>query len=225
MIRIVERLGRAVVGRIVEIPLGRRETPDQLVEVVAVRLITLVATLRCEIELIPPLQFSLRRQRCLAGCLTSDQIAAHRHNRLDPLRPQRRNDIDRARAPIEAAKDRLVDLQCIHQCNDVDCDNRLLPVARRICGQKTRRPIAAQIRDDDPVAGGCQDRRHFSKAIDIVWPAVQQDDHGSVLRARFRVTDIERPGIDLANVVERSNARCTLRAARRVIRLRVGESA
>jgi hypothetical protein len=104
VIRIVERLSRAVERCIVKIPFRRRETPDQLVEVVAVRFIPRLATLRGEIELIPPCQLSLRRQRRPVGLLTPDQITAYRHHRRASLRPQRRNDIHRARAPIEATE-------------------------------------------------------------------------------------------------------------------------
>src|SRR5579871_495086 len=62
VIRVVERLGRAFIGRIIEAPLWRRGLPDQLVEIVAVLLVAGAAALGREIELVPPGEFSLRWQ-------------------------------------------------------------------------------------------------------------------------------------------------------------------
>ncbi|MNF82325.1 hypothetical protein D3C84_646280 [compost metagenome] len=93
MVRVVQRLGAAVEGRVVERPFRRSQLPDQLGEIVGVFLVTRAATVRGEVKLIPPLQFSLGRQRVLAGRLITDQVTADRHQRLDPLWPQRRDDV------------------------------------------------------------------------------------------------------------------------------------
>jgi len=87
-----------------------------------------------EIILIPPLQLGRRRQRHLARRLAADQITAHRDQRLAALRPHGGNDVGRSRAPIKTADGGFLDLERVHQIDDVDSDHRLLAVARRIAG-------------------------------------------------------------------------------------------
>ena len=57
MVRIFERLGRAIIGRVVEIPFRRGELPDQLGEIIGIGRIALCAALGREVKLIPPGQF------------------------------------------------------------------------------------------------------------------------------------------------------------------------
>jgi len=78
-------------------------------------------------------------------------------------------------APIESSEGRLLDLESIHQGNDIDGDP---PIAGH-CGsfsfdRKARRAIAAQIRDDHPITRRRQQRRDIDKAVDVVRPAVQK---------------------------------------------------
>ena len=71
VIGVVERRGAAIERRVVEAPFRRRGLPDQLRELVPVLLVAGAAALRREVELIPPLQLGLRRQRRLVrppGC-------------------------------------------------------------------------------------------------------------------------------------------------------------
>ena len=77
VVRIIERRRAAVEGGVIEAPLGRRDLPDELGEVVRVFLIADTASLGGEVELVPPLQLRGRRQRLLARLLVADQIAAH----------------------------------------------------------------------------------------------------------------------------------------------------
>jgi len=81
---------------------------------------------------------SMVSQRALG--LTAHQIAAHRNQRLAALGPQRGDDIGRACAPIEARENRLLDLERIHQGDDVDGDRRGLAVAYGAVG--TGEPLA-----------------------------------------------------------------------------------
>ena len=76
-------------------------------------------------------------------------------------------------------------------------DHRLLAIAQRFTGKKSRRAIAAQIRDDHPVARRRQQRRDIDIAVNVVGPAVQKNDRGTIGGAGFGVSDIQQAGIDL----------------------------
>ena len=78
-----------------------------------------------EVELVPPFELGLGRQRHLAGFLAADQIAAHGHHGLAALRPERRDDVGRPRAPVEAGDDGLLDPEGIHQGDGVERERRL----------------------------------------------------------------------------------------------------
>ena len=109
VIRVVEGRRAALERGVVEVPLRRGELPDELGEVAPVLVVAGPAALGGEVVLIPPWELGLRRQRQLAGGLAADQIAAHRDERLAALRPERRDDVGRARAPVEAGDDRPLD--------------------------------------------------------------------------------------------------------------------
>src|SRR3569833_542476 len=91
VIRIIESLGAALEGRVVEMPFRGCDLPDQPRKFPPVLVIAFLATLGREIELIPPLKLRLRQQRHLAGLLAANEIAAHRDHRLAALGPQRRD--------------------------------------------------------------------------------------------------------------------------------------
>ena len=63
--------------------------------------------------------------------------------------------------------------------------------------QEARRAVAAQVRDDHPVARGGQQRGDVDVAVDVVRPAVQQEDRRPVGRAGVGVADVEDAGVDL----------------------------
>ena len=130
VIRIVERLCAALEGRVIEVPLRRSELPNQLGKLAAIHFVAGPAALGREIELVPPLQFGFRRQRLLAGFLAADQVSAHRDQRLATLWPKRCHDVGRPRAPVESRNGCLLDLQGVHQRDDVSLR---LPRAGR-CG-------------------------------------------------------------------------------------------
>src|SRR4029077_18361317 len=96
------------------------------------------ATFRRKIKLIPPLELRLWRQRHLAGFLAADQIAAHGDHGFAALRPERCDDVGRPRANIEGCNNRLLNLESIHQSDDVESDYRRLAIAKRLTGKKTR---------------------------------------------------------------------------------------
>src|SRR5438132_8623114 len=126
MFQIVESRRSALEGGLVEVPFGRSELPDQLRKVVPVFLVSGPAAFRGKVILVPPLEFSLRWQRYLAGLLAADQIPAHGDEGLAAFRPERRDDVGRARAPIKTGEDRLIDLERMHQSDDIESHYRWL---------------------------------------------------------------------------------------------------
>ena len=75
---------------------------------------------------------------------------------------------------------------------------------RGVSARGTRRAVAAQIRHDHPEAGLRQHRDDIDEGVDVVGPAVQQDDDGTIGGPGFGVTDIEDAGIDLFQRGKRS---------------------
>src|SRR6202008_205249 len=92
---------------VVEVPLRGRNLPNELREVVPVSVVAGPAALRGKVVLVPPFELRLWRQRHLAGFLTADQITAHGDERRAALRPERRDDVSRPRAPIKTSDDSL----------------------------------------------------------------------------------------------------------------------
>jgi hypothetical protein len=197
MIRVVEGRGAALEGGLVKGPCGRSGLPDEFRKVVPVSLVAGPAAFRDEVILVPPLELSLWWQRHLAGLLAADQIPAHGDEGLAALREDGRDDVGRARTPIKTGQDRLLDLERIHQSDDINSDHRLLAIAECFTGQKARRAIAAQIGDDHPVAGLCQQRRNIHIAVNVVGPAVQKNDRRTIALTSFSVSDVQEAGIDL----------------------------
>ena len=130
------------------------------------------AALGGKVKIVPPLELSLWRQRQLVGCPVGDKVPAHGDEGLAALWPEHRDAVGRRRAPIKTGQDRLLDLERIHQRDDIDSEYRWLAIAEGVAGKKARRAIAAQIGDDHPVASLCQQRRNINIAMDIVGPAV-----------------------------------------------------
>jgi hypothetical protein len=92
------------------------------------------------------------------------------------------------------------------------------------CGAPLASPsrviVAAQMRDDHPIARRRQQRRDIDIAMDVVGPAVQENDHGTIGGAGFGVADIEDGGIDLLQRPERG---VRSRLGRGIAGLRAGE--
>src|SRR5689334_7933755 len=87
MIWVGECSSSAIEGGIIEVPLRRRELPDQPCKVVRVPLVASPAALRREIVLVPPVKLRLRWQRYSAGLLAADQITADGDHGLTSLWP------------------------------------------------------------------------------------------------------------------------------------------
>ncbi|MCY1405604.1 hypothetical protein D9M71_208480 [compost metagenome] len=181
--------------------------PDQLGEVVGVFRVSGATAVGGEVELIPPLQFRLGWQRVLAGRLVADQVSTDRDQRLDPLRPQRRDNAGRTRTPVITTEHRLLDLQRIHEVDDITGQRSRLAIAQGFVGEEMRIAIAARIGHQYPVALGGEQRRDFVIAVNVVRPAVQQDHHRSVGRAGFGVRHVQQPGVDMLERAERRGRR------------------
>jgi hypothetical protein len=86
-----------------------------------------------------------------------------------------------------------MDLQRVHQSDDVESTYGLLAIADRIVGKKTCGAIAAQIRDDYSVACRRQQKGDIDETVNVVGPAVEKDDRRAVGEASFGVSNVRRP--------------------------------
>ncbi len=112
VVGVLEGGGGAGERRVVELPGGGDEFPDQAAELRAVGgvLHGEPAALGGEVELVPPGVLGGGRQRIGLRGHVGDEVSAGGDERLDALGPQRGDDVGGARAPVEAGEDRLVDL-------------------------------------------------------------------------------------------------------------------
>jgi hypothetical protein len=202
VVGVVERRRAALVGRVVELPLRRRELPDQLVELTPVLGVAAPAALGGEVVLVPPAELGLRRQGLLVRLEVDDDVAADRDQPLQALRPQRGEGDRRPGSPVETGDDRPVDLDCVQQCEGVDRQGRLLAVPEGLVREESGRSVPAQVRDDHAVALRREQWRHLGIAVDVVGPAVQEENGRPVRRTGFDVADVEQTGLDLAQRTE-----------------------
>ena len=216
VIGVVERGGAALERGVVEVPLRRGRPPDEPRELAPVALVPGPAALGREVVLVPPLPLGLRRQRQLAGLLAADEISAHGDEPGAPPRPERGDDVGRPRSPVGAGDDRRLDPEGVHQRDGVDRQDRLLPVAERLVGEKARRAVAAQVRDDHPVARRRQPRRDLVEGVDVVRPAMQQHDRRTIAGTDVGVSDVQHAGLDLLDTRrdDLAHVRSDLNAAR-----------
>ena len=175
MIRIVE--GRRVRSNVASSKshFGEALLPDQLRELMQVFARNRLGRGRWRNSIGTTIAAQRRRQRLLARFLAADQIAADRDERLAALRPQRGHDVGRARSPIKAGDDAFWIWSASISAIMSTRDRRLLAIARAFRSKETRRSVAAQVGHDHPVARRRQQGRDIDEAVDVVWPAVQQD--------------------------------------------------
>ena len=64
----------------------------------------------------------------------------------------------------------------------VDGEHRLLAIADPIAGKEPRCPVAAQVRNDYPIARRREPGRDIGKAVDVIRPAMEQDHHWAAPR-------------------------------------------
>src|SRR5580698_1572925 len=197
MVGVLEGRCSAVVSGIVEIPLWRRLMPNELIELVEVFRIAGLADWGGEIVLVPKQERRLGWRWNLVALRAADQIAAYGNDCLAAFRPEHSQDVSRARAPVKAGNDSCLDLESVHQSDDVESDGRLLGVPHRFAGEKARRTVAPQIGDDYPVACRSQQRSNVDKAVNIVGPAMEKNDRMAICWAVLSVSNVKETGVDL----------------------------
>src|SRR5437867_5886735 len=106
VIRILERPRGAIERRVVKFPLRRRGLPNQLRNVASIFLVAFPASVRCKVELVPPLQFGRWRQRGPTRLLARNQITADRYHGPAALTKCCGNNVGCPCPPIEAGKRR-----------------------------------------------------------------------------------------------------------------------
>src|SRR5689334_24794790 len=111
VIRVVKGCCGPVECGVIEVPFRGSNLPDELRKLAPVFIVARPPAFCRKVVLVPPLELRLWRQRHLAGFRAADQIAAHRHQGLAALRPERRDDAGSPRSPIAAGEDRTLDLE------------------------------------------------------------------------------------------------------------------
>ena len=122
---------------------------------------------------------------------------------LAALRPKRRDDVRSARTPVESGHDRALDLEGVHEGDDVEGQRRLLAVADSLLRQERRRAVAAEIRDEHAVPSSREQRDDLGVAVDVVRPAMQKDNRRAVCRPGIYVADVQNAGVNLPDGAER----------------------
>src|SRR5262249_18737176 len=87
MIRVVEGECAALKRGIAEIPFWGCQLPNELCEISPVFVVACAATVGREIKLVPPFEFSFRRQRRLVGCGAANQITTDGDSGFATFRP------------------------------------------------------------------------------------------------------------------------------------------
>ncbi|MNF85100.1 hypothetical protein D3C84_674860 [compost metagenome] len=101
----------------------------------------------------------------------------------------------------------MLDLQGIHEVDDITGQCGWLAIAQGFVGQEMRIAIAARIGHQHPITLGGQQRRDLVIAVNVIRPAVQQDHHRPAGRACFGVRHVQQPGVDMLERAER-RGRC-----------------
>ena len=145
---IVERGRGALIGRVIEPPVRRPQSPQQLAELAAIGRQPGTAALGVEIVLIPKPVLQLRRHRLGRSGNILNVVAVGRHQAAHLVRPQRGDDAGGAPAPIVAGQHGARHAERIDEFLEVVAERRLLARARRFRGEETGRTVAAQIGHD-----------------------------------------------------------------------------
>src|SRR6266567_5990721 len=202
MVRIVECRSTTIKRCVIKFPLWRSKLPDQPVEIVTVFVVAVTSAIGGEVILVPPLEFGCGWQRVLAGCLAANQISTDRNQAFAAFRPKSSDNVSGPCAPIEASNDCLIDLQGVHEMDDVDSHHSWLSVADRVIGKKPSTAIAAQVGYEDVVSRRSQYRNDIDKAVNVVRPAVQENYGCPIRWSGFSVAHIQQSGIDLLDGAE-----------------------
>ena len=100
-------------------------------------------------------------------------VAADRDQRAHALGRQDRRDARGATAPVVAGQRGRREAERGHELEQVLTDRRLLGHAGLLRIEKSRRPVAAQVRDEHAAAGGGERRRHVIERVRVVGKAME----------------------------------------------------
>jgi hypothetical protein len=92
----------------------------------------------------------------------------------------------------------MAEAERLHERQQIRRECGLLPGTRRIVAAKPGRPVAAQIRHDDPRAGIGQTRGDRVISMNVVGKPVQQHDRPTVRVAMLGIADVQNAGIDVS---------------------------
>ncbi|MNF99137.1 hypothetical protein D3C84_820240 [compost metagenome] len=101
----------------------------------------------------------------------------------------------------------MLDLQGVHEIDDVAGQRGRLAIAQGLVGEEVRIAVAARIGHQHAITLGRQQGRDFVIAVNVVRPAVQQNHHRAIGRARFGVRHAEQAGVDMLERAERRGRR------------------
>ncbi|MNN67479.1 hypothetical protein D3C81_1831160 [compost metagenome] len=96
----------------------------------------------------------------------------------------------------------MLDLQRIHEVDDITGQRRWLTVAQGVFGEELRIAITARIRHQHPITLGREQRRDFIVAVNVVGPTVQQDHHRAVCWAGFGIGDVKHASLHMLERAE-----------------------
>src|SRR5262249_28910984 len=120
MVRVFEGRCASLERSRIEVPFWRRKLPNELGKITPIFFVAGSAAFGGKIKLIPPFELSLRRQRRLVRGRAADQISADGDHSFAAFRPKRANNVGGARSPIKPPDHCFIDLESIHQGNDVE---------------------------------------------------------------------------------------------------------
>src|SRR5262249_31110491 len=105
-----------------------------------------------------------------------------------------------------SAQDCLIDFECIHQCDCITRESRWLSITNCLIGQKSRRSISAQMRNNHAISFCRENRCDIHKTVNVVRPAMQQNYGMAICRTCFCIANVQKTCIDLFDCIERSAA-------------------
>ena len=190
-VRVGKRLRRPFIGRIVELPVGGPQLPQQPAEDRPVAGQSGMAAFTVEIILVPVAVLRFRILRVQGQRDVLDIVAVACNQPGHPVRPQCRDNAGRPAAPVIAGQDRPLDVQRIYEGQQVVGQGRLLTGSRGFCRQKARLAIAAQIGCEDVTACSGQQGRNRIVGAGIVGKAMQQDHRVSAGLSGFQVCHLQ----------------------------------
>jgi len=74
---------------------------------------------------------------------------------------------------------------------------RGLPVAESLFGKKARRAVTTQIGHQHAIAGCRQHRGYLDEAVNVVWPAMQENHKCAVGRTSLCISEIQEACVNM----------------------------